>query len=137
MRRGRGGLALLLMAGGCVPAAPPPPQVAVAPGPDWRTPPGPAAPLAADWWRAFGDPVLDGLIDRALTANPDLAIAAARVREARAQEGLSRAQLLPSLDAAANGGRTRSLSAFGTPIETTSIEPVFETSHLASLNFTA
>ena len=38
----------------------------------------------ARWWTAFGDPVLDDLVHRALASNLDLAIAAQRVREARA-----------------------------------------------------
>jgi multidrug efflux system outer membrane protein len=38
----------------------------------------------AAWWRQFEDPVLDGLVDRALSANLDLRIAMARVAEARA-----------------------------------------------------
>ena len=33
------------------------------------------------WWKQFNDPVLDGLIDEALTNNYDLQIAAARVEE--------------------------------------------------------
>ena len=39
---------------------------------------------ALDWWRALGDTQLDGLIQEALQANPDLAAAAARVRQASA-----------------------------------------------------
>ncbi len=39
---------------------------------------------AIAWWRAFNDPQLDGLVNRALAANHDLRIATARVREARA-----------------------------------------------------
>jgi multidrug efflux system outer membrane protein len=38
----------------------------------------------AEWWKLFGDPVLDSLVTRALSANLDLRIAEARVREARA-----------------------------------------------------
>ena len=38
----------------------------------------------AAWWRAFGDPELDELIQRALVANTDLRIAVARVHQARA-----------------------------------------------------
>lgn len=37
------------------------------------------------WWRAFNDPVLDQLIERALKDNQDLAIAQARLQQARAQ----------------------------------------------------
>lgn len=53
----------------------------------------------AAWWRAFGDPDLDGLVARALRENPDLAAAAARVREARAAVVALDADLLPRLDA--------------------------------------
>jgi outer membrane protein TolC len=46
-------------------------------------------PAAADsalerWWAAFQDPILDGLVARAVERNLDLKIASARVREARA-----------------------------------------------------
>ena len=40
----------------------------------------------ARWWEAFRDPVLTGLIDRALRDNPDMAVAASRVRQARLGE---------------------------------------------------
>ena len=38
-----------------------------------------------DWWRAFGDPQLDRLIQQGLSGSPDLDIAVARVRAAQAQ----------------------------------------------------
>ena len=60
-----------------VPATFAAPQPAPAPG---------AAIDPARWWTAFGDPVLDGLITRALKDSPDIAIAASRVRQARLQE---------------------------------------------------
>lgn len=47
---------------------------------------GAAATLpATDWWKAFGDPQLDTLVDDALRSNPSLAQALARVRMAQAQ----------------------------------------------------
>lgn len=55
----------------------------------------------ANWWRAFGDPVLDGLVARALAGNPDMATAASRVRQARLQEIVARAAGLPSVNASA------------------------------------
>jgi len=54
---------------------------------------------AAAWWRAFGDRDLDTLVAQALRENPDLAVAAARVREARAAVQALDADLLPRLDA--------------------------------------
>jgi NodT family efflux transporter outer membrane factor (OMF) lipoprotein len=128
-----GASALLALASACAPPATPPPVVAVTPNAAWRTASGPVAPLADGWWRAFGDPVLDGLVDRALGANPDLAIAAARVREARAQERLARAQLVPTLDAGVSGAEARTLSPFGAPSEGASAQPVFQAAYEVDL----
>jgi NodT family efflux transporter outer membrane factor (OMF) lipoprotein len=41
------------------------------------------------WWTRLDDPALNSLIERATEANLDLAIAAQRVREARAQRGVA------------------------------------------------
>jgi NodT family efflux transporter outer membrane factor (OMF) lipoprotein len=42
------------------------------------------ANIPADWWRAFGDPALDALVDRALAGSPNLVAAQARVERAEA-----------------------------------------------------
>lgn len=52
--------------------------------------PNAAPALASDWWRGFGDPALNELIDRALAAHPSLAVAQARL--ARAQAAVSGTQ---------------------------------------------
>jgi NodT family efflux transporter outer membrane factor (OMF) lipoprotein len=65
----------------------------------------PAPAEATAWWRTFNDPELDSLIDRAVRANPDLRIAQARVREARAQYGIAAAALAPSADASGADSR--------------------------------
>jgi NodT family efflux transporter outer membrane factor (OMF) lipoprotein len=39
---------------------------------------------AADWWRLYDDPVLDGLVHDALAANTDVRVAEARLQSARA-----------------------------------------------------
>ncbi len=39
-------------------------------------------PIAADWWRAFGDPALDGLVERALVGSPNLRVTEARLARA-------------------------------------------------------
>src|SRR3546814_10889117 len=49
----------------------------------------------AAWWHQFGDPALDSLIAEALAANPDARLAVARLDEARALAGVSRAGRLP------------------------------------------
>ena len=59
----------------------------------------------ARWWTAYDDPQLTGLIERALKDNPDIAIAAARVRSARLQVISARAQGLPSVNGQASVSR--------------------------------
>lgn len=52
----------------------------------------------SQWWRHLQDPWLDGLVERALEGNLDLDQARSRVREARAQRGITGAQRFPTLD---------------------------------------
>jgi len=67
-----------------------------------------------EWWRVFGDPVLDELVARALDDNLDLRIQVARVEEARARLGLARAEQLPTVDLQAEASRQRQpAAAFG------------------------
>jgi NodT family efflux transporter outer membrane factor (OMF) lipoprotein len=58
----------------------------------------PATTAAADaaWWSAFGDPMLTGLVGKALDQNLDIAQAVARVTQARAGLHAADAALLPS-----------------------------------------
>src|SRR5688572_8149739 len=85
---------------------------ACAVGPDYRAPATTATPFVtaqaaevaeqpfeAAWWEQFRDPTLDSLIERALTADLDLAIATARVQEARAFFGAARRDRWPSASA--------------------------------------
>jgi len=53
---------------------------------------------ARQWWRIFKDPTLDSLIERAVRGNLDLQSAEARIRAARAQRGVSKAALYPTID---------------------------------------
>ena len=65
-----------------------------------------AHPPASALWHSFGDPALDGLIERALAENRTLAQAVARLNEARALRGLEAFALLPTVTA--SGARTTS-----------------------------
>jgi len=67
-----------------------------------------AAPLPQDWWRLYNDPVLDGLVADALSANTDIRQSVARIDRARAALRGARADRLPQveLDASAGYGRT-------------------------------
>jgi multidrug efflux system outer membrane protein len=49
------------------------------------------------WWEIFKDPVLQDLIREALKNNYDVAIAAARVEEARAQAGVAKSGYFPQI----------------------------------------
>ena len=51
------------------------------------------------WWRNFGDPTLDALIERAARSNLDLQEAVLRIVEARTQVQSAAAQGLPDVRA--------------------------------------
>jgi multidrug efflux system outer membrane protein len=54
------------------------------------------------WWQVYQDPVLTQLIHTAIAQNYDVRIAAARVLEAQAQVGITRANQLPSASVGAD-----------------------------------
>jgi multidrug efflux system outer membrane protein len=60
-----------------------------------------------EWWRRFDDPELDSLIDRAVRGNRDLAIAASRVRMARAERRVVSSAHWPQIDASAGYNHAR------------------------------
>lgn len=133
MKRATPALAAALAACSVPPHTPPPQSASVSPPAGWRTQLGPTAPVDTQWWQAFGDPVLTRLVETALANNTDLAIAVARVREARAQERLARAQLYPTLDAGAGVSRQRELSPFGTAETLTAAQPSFQAAYEVDL----
>ena len=67
----------------------------------------------AQWWKSFNDPVLNDLVERAIKANPDLAIAQAHWREARANVAAVNAQLLPRVDGQASYQSNRTSAESG------------------------
>jgi len=83
----------------------------------------PTGALAADqpslgdqkWWEVFQDEQLQELIRTALRQNFDVRIAAARVAEARAQLGITRADQFPQVDGSALADRER-VSASPVPL---------------------
>ncbi len=62
----------------------------------------------AGWWRHLNDPVLDALMDYAISGNNNVAVAKARVREARAGLGQVVGTLLPNVSNSISGTRSRS-----------------------------
>jgi len=74
----------------------------------WRAEPQDAADLAnTDWWKAFNDPDLDALIDTALDANKDLALATYRVAAFDARLQVSRSANYPQIGYTAVAERRR------------------------------
>ncbi len=67
------------------------------------------------WFDLFQDATLKQLVDTALEKNFDVRIAAERVLEARAQYGITRANLFPTLDAQGSYSSVRSSSIGAAP----------------------
>ncbi|HXG48234.1 MAG TPA: efflux transporter outer membrane subunit [Methylomirabilota bacterium] len=61
----------------------------------------------AEWWTVFNDARLTALVRSAAVSNLDVRVAAARVREARAQRGVARAALLPGIQVQGDYARAR------------------------------
>ena len=97
-------------------------------GPDHAPPPVPATAqdhfvgsnfgavvsheVRGDWWRLYNDPVLDGLVQQALSANKDIAVATANIAIARANLRGARSEQLPqtNVGASAQYGRADGLN---------------------------
>ncbi len=67
----------------------------------------PADVVAADWWRAFDDPALDTLVDRALAGNPGLQAAQTRLARAEAVASGARSSAGVQVDGEADATRER------------------------------
>ena len=65
-----------------------------------------------DWIAGFNDPVLNGLVQQALSANTDIRFAAERYRAALARLNVSEAELLPTVSASSRVSRTEYGSEF-------------------------
>ncbi|BAP80638.1 type I secretion outer membrane protein [Pseudomonas sp. MT-1] len=126
------GLLLVTLAGCMPPRQPLPPEAAFTPPADWREPGSNTADVSATWWQAFGDAQLTALVEAALAHNTEVLSAASRVEQAREQIQLSRAALLPSLDAALGAQRTRELSVLGMT-HTTAVQPSLQVSYEVDL----
>lgn len=83
----------------------------------WTGAPAQGQAIAGErWWTLYNDPALDRLVDESLLHNRDLAIAAARVDEARALLRITDADRAPSVDATAGYDRTRSSGRSSMPL---------------------
>ncbi len=74
----------------------------------WQAAPAQGQNMPADrWWTLYQDNTLNLLVEEALIYNQDLALATARLDEARALARIADAQLVPAVDAAFQRDRTR------------------------------
>jgi outer membrane protein, multidrug efflux system len=98
LSRTAGAFSLLLVASGCLEIDRPGLAVDI-PG-SYREAHGPAeaAPPSLDWWRSFRSRELTSLMEEAVTANFDIAVAIAQISQADAQVRITGAALLPTLD---------------------------------------
>jgi NodT family efflux transporter outer membrane factor (OMF) lipoprotein len=126
---------------------------ACAVGPDYRRPTPPAltspavalpasagqrfadAEVPAGWWRMFGAPALDALVERALAASPDLdsARAALRVAEENARAGFG--SLAPTVSAGYTATRARDATGAVAPTAASG-DPTYSL-HSAQVNLAA
>lgn len=119
---------VLALAGCTMGPQPAPPSTLVTPA-QWRTPVVAGAPVERDWWRTFGDPVLDALVRQAEERNGDVRVARSRLQEYQARVRIASSAQLPSLNASIGPGRARAIGPFGTPVVGTSIAGQVEASY--------
>ena len=99
------------------------PQMAVPLAWNMAAPGAEGAWPSLDWWKGFGSPQLNLLIEEALASNTDLA-AAARIHQADAQARIAGAALLPSVDSNVSAGPNRLLNNVGRERHYTSFQGV-------------
>ena len=99
---------------------------AAVPPPDTHSP----TPLPADalvrWWEQFNDPVLNSLVTRAAQTNLDIRLAESRLRQARAELGVTDAGLWPQLNMNGSAQRSRSPGPGGNGVIGNSFQAGFD-----------
>jgi len=86
---------------------------------------------AARWWTMYRDPALERLVEEALASNQDLALATARVDEARALSDIADSRRMPAVDATFERDRVRLSERSPIPLPPSAIE---NNSYRAQLN---
>jgi NodT family efflux transporter outer membrane factor (OMF) lipoprotein len=67
---------------------------------EWKTATPSDGKIRGNWWEVFGDPQLNALEEQVTSANQDLKVAEARLREARAMIRFNRSSLFPTISTA-------------------------------------
>lgn len=84
------------------------------------------------WWKDYGDPQLAALIEEALGASPDLAAAAARLRQAEGYARSTGAALLPTVEA--NGQAAEAKQSYNNGIPPAFVPQGWNDTGAATLN---
>ena len=98
-------------------------EAAQAEGATWKTATPAEGAHRGEWWKTFGDPELDRLIDAANAQNQDLAASAARVKQARAFTGVAEADQYPQLSVGLDPTRTQYSAASQGLLDGTPVRP--------------
>lgn len=85
------------------------------------------------WWTAYGDRQLNGLMDEALTGSPDLAAAKARLAKAQAATARARAATLPTVTA--NGSYASVKQSYNNGIPAAFVPKGYNDNARAALDF--
>lgn len=72
--------------------------------------------ISSNWWTLYQDPVLNELVDKALTSNKDIRLAVAKIEESDAALREVGAFLLPQVNLDAGGRRSRVTEAGAAPV---------------------
>ena len=89
--------------------------------------PAPATDLS-QWWAAFDDETLTGLVREALRDSPNLRAAVAKLREARARRAYASANRFPTLTSGASAARTSASQRAGSGATTSLYDASFDAS---------
>jgi NodT family efflux transporter outer membrane factor (OMF) lipoprotein len=85
----------------------------------WKVAAPQDAVLRRDWWKMFGDPQLDALVEQVDVANQNVRVAEAQWRQAVAVVREARSALFPTVAANGTGTRSRSPSLVNAPVAST------------------
>lgn len=77
----------------------------------WRDSLPTADAVDIGWWKQFGDPVLDDLINQSIENNQDLKVAIARVDQFRADLNIARSKLYPQINLEPSASRQQIASS--------------------------
>lgn len=86
------------------------------------------------WWRAFGDPVLQRLVEEALARNTDLRLAGARLAEAQSLSEAQHGADWPNVEFALGAQRSRTINPVTRrPYDASALQPQFQAAYEVDL----